>query len=62
MISTQLSLSLEMIISQRLIATKDGNERIAAREILLSNPAIANIIREKKIPQLFSVLETSMSK
>jgi len=62
MVATQLSLSLEMIISQRLIETIDGNGRIAAREILLSNPAISNLIRENKIAQIFSVLETSMSK
>jgi len=62
MISTQLSLTLEMIISQRLIETKDWTWRIAAREIMLSNPAISNLIRENKIAQIFSVLETSMAK
>ena len=62
MISTQLSLTLEMIISQRLIEKKDWNWRIAAREIMLSNPAISNLIRENKIAQIFSVLETSMNK
>ena len=62
MISTQLSLSLEMIISQRLVETIDWNWRIAAREILLWNSAIANLIRENKIAQIFSVLETSLWK
>ncbi len=62
MISTQLSLSLEMVISQRLIPKKDETWLVAAREILFSTPAISNLIRENKIAQIFSVLETSMNK
>jgi twitching motility protein PilT len=62
MIATQLSLSLEMIISQRLIETADWTGRVAAREILLQDSAIANLIREKKIAQIFSVMETSLWK
>ena len=62
MIATQLSLSLEMIISQRLIETADKQGRVAAREIMLQDPAISNLIREKKIAQIFSVMETSMWK
>lgn len=58
MISTQLSLSLEMVISQRLIEKNNGNGRVPAREILLSNTAVSNLIRENKIAQIFSVLET----
>jgi len=61
-VSTQLSLSLEMIISQRLIPKKDETWLVAAREILFSTPAISNLIRENKIAQIFSVLETSMNK
>jgi len=62
MISTQLSLSLEMIISQRLIETADKSWRVPAREILLKDPAISNLIRENKIAQIFSVMETSLKK
>jgi twitching motility protein PilT len=62
MIATQLSLSLEMIISQRLIERKDKKWRVAAREIMLADPAISNLIRENKIAQIFSVLETSLNK
>ena len=62
MIATQLSLSLEMIISQRLIETADKSWRVAAREILLKDPAISNLIRENKIAQIFSVMETSIQK
>ena len=62
MVATQLSLSLGMIISQRLIENIDWTGRIAAREIMLSDPAISNLIRENKIPQIFSVMETSLQK
>jgi len=62
MIATQLSLSLEMIISQRLIPDLNWNWRVATREILLSNPAISNLIREKKIPQIFGIMDISIGK
>ena len=62
MVSTQLSLSLEMIISQRLLPKIDEKWRVAAREILLSDPAVSNLIRENKIAQIFSVMETSLKK
>ncbi|HOY56079.1 MAG TPA: type IV pilus twitching motility protein PilT [bacterium] len=54
----QLSLSLKAVISQHLIPTPDG-KRIAVREIMLNNPAIANLIRENKVPQIKSVIQTS---
>lgn len=54
----QLSLSLKGVISQQLIP-KVGGGRIAAREILVKNAAIANLIRENKIAQIRSALETS---
>jgi twitching motility protein PilT len=56
----QLSISLSGIISQQLLP-KVGGGRIAAREILLNTPAVANIIRENKIPQIRSVIQTSAS-
>lgn len=54
----QLSISLNGIISQQLLP-KVGGGRVAAREILINTPAVANIIRENKIPQIKSVLQTS---
>lgn len=57
-IRLQLSISLNGIISQQLLP-KIGGGRIAAREILLNVPAVANIIRENKIPQIKSVIQTS---
>ena len=53
----QLSLSLSAVISQRLLP-RQGGGRIAVREILLHNAAVANTIRENKIPQLRSILQT----
>ena len=54
----QLSISLTGIISQQLLP-KTGGGRIATREILINTPAISNIIRENKIPQIKTVIQTS---
>lgn len=54
----QLSISLSGIISQQLLP-RVGGGRVAAREILINSPAVANIIRENKIPQIKSVIQTS---
>ena len=56
-IKSQLSFVLAAVISQRLLP-KIGGGRIAAREILLNNSATANLIREGKIAQIKSVIET----
>jgi len=54
----QLSLFLKGIISQQLLPKKGGG-RIASREILVNTPAISNLIRENKIPQIKTVIQTS---
>lgn len=54
----QLATTLAAVISQRLIPKLDGG-RIAAREIMINTPAVSNMIREAKIAQVRSVLETS---
>ena len=54
----QLSLFLKGIISQQLL-TKVGGGRVAAREVLINTPAVANLIRENKIPQIKTVIQTS---
>jgi twitching motility protein PilT len=54
-------LSLELVISQRLLPLKDWSWKIAAREIMFNNSAISNLIRENKVAQIFSVIETSMN-
>jgi len=59
MVRSMLSESLQAVISQALIKTADGNSRVAAHEIMLGTPAIRNLIRENKVPQMVSVLQTS---
>lgn len=58
-IRTQLASTLVGVISQRLLPTADNSSRRAALEILVSNHAIANLIRSNKIHQIQSILETS---
>lgn len=56
-IRTQLSLSLKAVIAQRLIP-KEGGGRIAHREVLINTPAVANIIRDNRIAEVTSVMQT----
>ncbi len=57
----QLSLTLQAVISQRLLPLKDGSGRIAAREIMLNTPAVANMIRENKTHQIKNIMQTSLN-
>lgn len=57
-IRMQISLTLKAVISQRLLPAKSGG-RAAAREILLNSPAVANLIRENKVSQIKTVIQTS---
>ncbi len=54
----QVSMSLKGVISQRLLPHRDGG-LIAAREIMINTPAIANLIRDNKIPQIKTIIQTS---
>lgn len=54
----QISLFLKGIISQQLLTAAAGG-RVAAREVLINTPAIANLIRENKIPQIKTAIQTS---
>ena len=58
MIRAMISTSLRAIISQTLLKTKDGAGRVAAHEIMIGTPAINNLIREAKIPQMYSAIQT----
>jgi len=58
MVRAMLSESLKAVISQALIKTADGHGRVAAHEIMLGTPAVRNLIRENKIPQMVSVMQT----
>jgi twitching motility protein PilT len=55
-IRTQLSMAILAVISQALLP-KIGGGRIAAHEILINNPAVANLIRENKIAQIYSQMQ-----
>ena len=54
----QLSVSLQAVVCQQLLPRKDGQGRVAAREIMIITSAIANLIREGKTHQIYSALET----
>jgi twitching motility protein PilT len=58
MVRAMLSESLQAVISQSLLKTKDGSGRIAAHEIMVGTPAIRNLIREAKIAQMYSAIQT----
>lgn len=60
MTRSMLSESLVAVISQSLLKRKDGTGRIAAHEIMIGNSAIRNLIRENKIAQMYSVIQTSL--
>jgi twitching motility protein PilT len=57
-IRVQLSMSLRGVISQRLLVKQNGG-RVASREIMINNSAISNLIRENKIAQIKTVIQTS---
>jgi len=58
MVRAMLSESLRAVISQTLLKTKDGSGRVAAHEIMIGTPAIRNLIRENKIAQMYSAIQT----
>ncbi len=58
MVRAMLSESLRAVISQALLKTKDGNGRVAVHEIMIGTPAIRNLIREAKIAQMNSMIQT----
>jgi len=57
MVRTMLSESLQAVISQTLLK-RVGGGRIAGWEVMLGTPAIRNLIRENKVPQMYSVMQT----
>jgi len=61
MIRAMLSESLQAVISQALCKTKDGSGRVAAHEIMLGTSAIRNLIREAKVAQMYSSIQTGNS-
>jgi twitching motility protein PilT len=61
MVRAMISESLVGIISQTLCKLKDGSGRVAAHEILLGTPAVRNLIRENKVAQMYSAIQTGQS-
>jgi twitching motility protein PilT len=57
-IRTMLSESIKAVLSQQLLKTADGKSRCAAVEILISSPAVGNLIREGKLNQIASIIQT----
>ena len=60
MVRSMLSESLRAVISQTL-CKKIGGGRIAAHEIMIGTPAIRNLIREDKVAQMYSAIQTGQS-
>ncbi len=58
MVRSMLSESLVAVISQTLCRLKDGSGRVAAHEIMLGTPAIRNLVRENKVAQMYSSIQT----
>jgi twitching motility protein PilT len=58
---TMLADSLRAVIAQQLLKTSDGRGRCAANEILIGSPALASMIREGKITQISSVIQSGTS-
>src|SRR5213083_3370649 len=61
MVRSMLSESMIGVISQTLCKTKDGSGRVAAHEIMIGTPAIRNLIREAKIAQMYSAIQTGQT-
>src|SRR3954463_2404461 len=54
--------SLQAVVTQSLLPTADGNGRVAALEILLPDDAVRNLIRQAKIEQVYSVMQTNTAR
>jgi len=61
MVRSMLSESLRAVISQTLLKTKDETGRVAAHEIMIGTPAIRNLIREGKVAQMYSSIQTGQA-
>jgi len=61
MVRAMLSESLVAVISQTLCRNREGNGRVAAHEVMLGTPAIRNLIREAKVAQMYSIIQTGQA-
>ena len=56
-VRVQLSTTLQGVVTQQLIPTADGQGRVAACEVLVTTPAVRNLIREGKVHQIYSSMQ-----
>jgi twitching motility protein PilT len=61
-VRVQIASSLQGVITQTLLPTADGTGRVAALEILIPDDAVRNLIRQGKIEQVYSVMQTATSR
>ena len=58
-VRTQIASALQAVVTQALLPTADGRGRVAACEILLPDDAVRNLIRQGKVEQIYSVMQTN---
>jgi twitching motility protein PilT len=58
-VRTQLASALQGVITQTLLPTADGQGRVAALEVLFPDDAVRNLIRQAKVEQIYSVMQTN---
>jgi twitching motility protein PilT len=58
-IRSMLSDSLKIVLSQKLVPTADGKGRLLVQDVLINNSAVSNLIREGKLHQIPSIMQTS---
>jgi twitching motility protein PilT len=61
-VRAQLAAALEGIVTQTLLPTADGRGRVAAMEVLLPDYAVRNLIRQRKLEQVYSVMQTGTAR
>jgi twitching motility protein PilT len=61
-VRVQIAGTLQGVVTQALVPTADGQGRVAALEILLPDDAVRNLIRQGKVEQIYSVMQTSTGK
>src|SRR3954451_25353655 len=61
-VRVQLAATLQAVVTQNLVPTADGRGRTAAIEILMPDDAVRNLIRQAKVEQIYSVMQTSTSR
>ncbi len=61
-VRAQISFVLEGVLSQQLIPKAGGKGRVLGLEVMISNPAIKNLIREDKVHQIYSIMQVGQAK